>query len=553
MKSFNDYLKEAALSAKQKKIAKIAGDKDKIDAHDLAALRSGKKPVEEAKKCMDEDDMDESGLRMAAHSAHKAGKKEFEFQGKTYPVKVQKEEVEQIDELSKKTLGSYAHKATDSAIDHGISQGSIYRKDAASNSTADTHKQAVNKRLSGLKNAAKKLGDKAIANSAKRASDSHRYGASNYRGAPGGDSFNNSFKQQDSGNKWAQKAHDRISKKSGVVHSFKKIGEEVELDEGKMKELSMDLKDMSHDEFHKQYGKPKSHFDPTNFKKPVQPGHGMDRARALAQRGMQSLSKEEVERIEEKLAQLDELSPATLKSYKKGIARDLDRASDPDNYPHGTGDEAEDRKLNNRVKGDELANKKLKAKGVNPYSEEVEQIDELKDSTLQSYKDKAQNEIKNRKDSLKYYKAADSKFDGGLKDWKAKIDKRQRGVDTANKKLAKEEVSAEMSPYLKGTLAVMDEGKIDDLRDAQKLRQAEKSAYDKDFKADTSHPSVTVHKGTSYGGSAQKDDETDEKPETKEKRSAGRPSGTSTGARLKGSKKEKDDIDGREYSLHLPK
>lgn len=99
----------------------------------------------------------------------------------------------------------------------------------------------------------------------------------------------------------------------------------------------------------------------------------------------------------------------------------------------------------------------------------------------------------------------------------------------------------------------MDEGKIDDLRDAQKIRQSEKSAYDKDFKADTSHPSVTVHKGTAYGGSAQKDDETDEKPETKEKRSAGRPSGTSTGARLKGSKKEKDDIDGREYSLHLPK
>jgi len=47
MLKFNDYLKEAALSAKQKKIAAIAGDKDKIDADDLAALRAGKKPVDE--------------------------------------------------------------------------------------------------------------------------------------------------------------------------------------------------------------------------------------------------------------------------------------------------------------------------------------------------------------------------------------------------------------------------------------------------------------------------------------------------------------------------
>ena len=38
---------EAELSDKQKKIAKIAGDKEKIDAADLAALRAGKKPVEE--------------------------------------------------------------------------------------------------------------------------------------------------------------------------------------------------------------------------------------------------------------------------------------------------------------------------------------------------------------------------------------------------------------------------------------------------------------------------------------------------------------------------
>ena len=36
---------------------------------------------------------DESGLRMAAHAAHRDGKKVFSFQGKTYPVKVQGETV----------------------------------------------------------------------------------------------------------------------------------------------------------------------------------------------------------------------------------------------------------------------------------------------------------------------------------------------------------------------------------------------------------------------------------------------------------------------------
>ena len=94
--------------------------------------------------------------------------------------------------------------------------------------------------------------------------------------------------------------------------------------------------------------------------------------------------------------------------------------------------------------------------------EEAEQIDELKASTLQSYKDKAQNEIKNRKDSLKYYKAADSKFDGGLKDWKAKIDKRQRGVAAVDKKLTKEEAE-QIDELSKDTLNSYVKGAATDL------------------------------------------------------------------------------------------
>jgi len=89
----------------------------------------------------------------------------------------------------------------------------------------------------------------------------------------------------------------------GAAHArltgAKPTSEEIDLEEGKMGQLSADLTDLSHADFHKEYGKPKSHFDPTNFKKPVQPGKEMDRAKALAQRGMASVKKEEVEELEE--------------------------------------------------------------------------------------------------------------------------------------------------------------------------------------------------------------------------------------------------------------
>ena len=86
--------------------------------------------------------------------------------------------------------------------------------------------------------------------------------------------------------------------------------EEVDLDEGKMGQLSADLKDLSHDDFHKEYGKPKSHYDPSNFKKPVQKGKEMDRAKSLAQRAMASMKKEEVE-------ELKEMFPGTPEYEKK--------------------------------------------------------------------------------------------------------------------------------------------------------------------------------------------------------------------------------------------
>ena len=43
--------------------------------------------AEAVKKCMAEDDLEETGLRKAAYAAHTKGEKMFTFKGKTYPVK----------------------------------------------------------------------------------------------------------------------------------------------------------------------------------------------------------------------------------------------------------------------------------------------------------------------------------------------------------------------------------------------------------------------------------------------------------------------------------
>ena len=105
-------------------------------------------------------------------------------------------------------------------------------------------------------------------------------------------------------------ALDILNKQSVNKKDLKK--EEVDLDEGKMAQLDADLKDLSHADFHKEYGKPKSHYDPSNFKKPVQKGKEMDRAKSLAQRGMASMKKEEVE----------DLSEATYVVKHDGVADD---------------------------------------------------------------------------------------------------------------------------------------------------------------------------------------------------------------------------------------
>ena len=64
----------------------VPSSMEKPSKEDMAAWHAKQKEKHVYKK--EEVEMDESGLRMAAHAAHKAGQKHFEFQGKKYPVRV---------------------------------------------------------------------------------------------------------------------------------------------------------------------------------------------------------------------------------------------------------------------------------------------------------------------------------------------------------------------------------------------------------------------------------------------------------------------------------
>lgn len=101
-------------------------------------------------------DVDESGVEILMQEAHGNHKKKM------------KEEVEEIEEISKKTLGSYIKKATDSYgtrsrlgkdFERDSEQGSATNR-KTSGALADIYKTAASKRKAGIKTATDKLVNK---------------------------------------------------------------------------------------------------------------------------------------------------------------------------------------------------------------------------------------------------------------------------------------------------------------------------------------------------------------------------------------------------------
>jgi len=153
---------EKMLSPKQKKIAAVAGHPEKIDAEDFAALRAGKKVAKEDVE-LDEEELDEGegqtrvakakhGINVFQKQMSKASKsgelkstelvknlKKSVLSGKEGLTagkleKLKKEEVEELDEISKSTLASYIPKAArDSRISGQLATG--FEKKSASAKT----------------------------------------------------------------------------------------------------------------------------------------------------------------------------------------------------------------------------------------------------------------------------------------------------------------------------------------------------------------------------------------------------------------------------------
>ena len=157
---------EKELSSKQKKIARMAGDPNKIDAEDFKALRAGKRVKEEVEE-LDELSTGTRAAYRAKASEHARGLRkqlgvigqiksdDEDMKSTVDSVKkdikrklnnritgmlrsTQKEEVEELDEISKKTLGSYIKKASDDAARHAYMSG---KKDGDLEHAAKTTKR----------------------------------------------------------------------------------------------------------------------------------------------------------------------------------------------------------------------------------------------------------------------------------------------------------------------------------------------------------------------------------------------------------------------------
>ena len=292
--------------------------------------------------------------------------------------------------------------------------------------------------------------------------------------------------------------------------------------------------------------------DPKPSKKvtPGKYGQGYSQAKHLAQKGMKSLTKEDLDQFSldeinefmttEYYHQLDEISKETLASYIPKAAKS--------SRIHGQISteykKASERKKNPGLKNalDSLSTKyKKKAwdrednikKAVGKLTKEDVDINEGKMKDIHM----SMMDLATRKDYSSHKQFTSADYDAVGK--KHGISGKELAVALGHKtaqKVAKEDVDFEKTEKVSYNQFIksIEEGKIDDYLDKKRADANTASAYGDKKKSSTKQPSVTINKGRAYGGSNQKDDEGDEKPETTEKRGRGRPTGSKSGARQKG-------------------
>ena len=154
-------------------------------------------------------------------------------------------------------------------------------------------------------------------------------------------------------------------------------------------------------------------------------------------------------KMKEEVEELEELSTATLQSYRKK-ARAQGNAI-VDKMKMGGGDWSKDQKdtktLRKRAAGAQASGKQLVKRGESLKTEEAEQIDELSKKTLATYAVKAKNQMGRDEARAGYQRGIrtmDGKGQGEMERAHDKrAEKRSKGIDNALNRLAKEEVEIE--------------------------------------------------------------------------------------------------------------
>jgi hypothetical protein len=159
------------------------------------------------------------------------------------------------------------------------------------------------------------------------------------------------------------------------------------------------------------------------------------------------------EDLDEEVEQIDELKKSTLQSYAKKASKEMKKAYDYHQMRYGGRDGSDPEymkktypwalaKMDRREAGVAKAKQKL-------AKEEVEQIDELKKSTLASYVNKAANQVRAKTGIAASFETSGSRkrdpenkaaYMDLAKDYRKGAKKRLGGIEKATAKLAKEEV-----------------------------------------------------------------------------------------------------------------
>jgi len=237
------------------KAEKESGEKKPSSVRTVAGKAyGGSKQKDEPEQQDESHEVDESGLRMAAHAAHKAGQKNFEFQGKTYPVKVTEDgkvdcNYSKVKDIAKKEVQGHEKR---------MHEGTLTEKSVS----------IAQQKFMGMVNAVKKGKMKAPSKEVRKAAHSmtkkaaHDFAATKHKGLP-------QHKEDLSAN--------LMNKRQQQYNQAEELELHLDLTEGKKKELDL------------PFTPDKPHAP---IAKPGKGGYGPSAARHLARLGLKGVKKE---------------------------------------------------------------------------------------------------------------------------------------------------------------------------------------------------------------------------------------------------------------------